>query len=255
MSSPPNGKRFLEDALSRGSRYLPMIQAIFREEGLPDDLVYLPLIESAFRSNAVSRAGATGIWQLMRTTATINGLSRDWYVDERLDPEKSTRAAAKLLKTLYGMFGDWNLSLAAYNAGAGRVQKAMKRSDQDSVLGDRRRRPEVPAQGNAGVRAALPCVARHRARSGRVRVQRVGPHGGEPAVRRRDADQAARPPPCRRVAGHHGRHAQGTEPGTASMDHTGASGRVPPARTRRIRSDSGGAARAGGRRSIWVSTP
>jgi membrane-bound lytic murein transglycosylase D len=135
-------KRFLEDALNRGAKYLPMIRAIFRDEGLPDDLVYLPLIESAFRTGAVSRAGATGIWQLMRRTASYNGLSRDWYFDERLDPEKSTRAAAKLLKTLYGMFGDWHLSLAAYNCGAGCVQVAMRRSQQESFwdMLNRRRR-------------------------------------------------------------------------------------------------------------------
>jgi peptidoglycan lytic transglycosylase D len=125
-------KGFLEEGLSRGARYLPMIQDVFRAEGLPLDLAYVPLVESAFKPSALSKAKARGIWQFMRGTALENGLEHDWYIDERADAEKATRAAAKYLKTLGGMFdNDWHLALASYNGGPGRVQRAMKRSGRD----------------------------------------------------------------------------------------------------------------------------
>ncbi len=123
---------YIHESLTRGTKYLPMIQAVFKAEGLPLDLAYIPVIESGFKTNALSKSSAKGPWQFMRATATEQGLKTDWYVDERSDPEKATVAAARYLKALHDLFdGDWHLVLAAYNGGLGRVQRAMKRSGQD----------------------------------------------------------------------------------------------------------------------------
>jgi len=137
-------RSFARIVLGRSALYFDMFREKLIDYGMPEELRFLAVIESGLRPQVKSRAGALGLWQFMYRTGLQYGLEENNYIDDRMDPEKATEAACKFLKKLYGIYGDWNLALAAYNAGPGNVNKAIKRSGNKKTYWEIR--PYLPTE-------------------------------------------------------------------------------------------------------------
>jgi membrane-bound lytic murein transglycosylase D len=165
FQSPVIRKHFVK-WLGRSHKYVDVFRRILREQGLPEDTFYLAMIESGFANHATSRARAVGAWQFIPATGKRMGLSQDFWVDERRDPEKAAYAAAKFLKELYRQTGDWKLAWAGYNAGVGKIYKAQRRGERDFWAMTRGRVLRAETKGYVPKLMAAAIVAKHAAAFG-----------------------------------------------------------------------------------------
>ena len=140
------GRKYMALWLERSGRYFPLYEKILDEEGAPDELKYLSMIESGLSPRATSHAAAVGLWQFIASTGRAYGMHADWYRDERRDPEKATRAAARYLLDLYDQMGDWHLALGSYNCGPGRMRRALRRADSTDYWQARKHLPRETAR-------------------------------------------------------------------------------------------------------------
>ncbi|MDE5941782.1 MAG: transglycosylase SLT domain-containing protein, partial [Muribaculaceae bacterium] len=146
-------RSLIESMLGMSLYYMPIFEEALEREGIPNELKYLPVIESALNPDAVSRAGATGLWQIMLPTARGLGLEVNALIDERRDPVRSSEAATKYLRQLYEIYNDWSLAIAAYNCGPGNVNKALRRCEGDDKKDFWTIYPYLPAE----TRGYVPC--------------------------------------------------------------------------------------------------
>ena len=151
-------KTWYTRALTRGQPYVPKMKEIFKDEGVPQSLVYLAIVESAFNPQAVSRAKAVGMWQFIAGTAKRYDLTVDFWEDQRKDPELAARAAARYLKDLHDRFNDWQLSLAAYNTGEGRVQKYVNKVPEGDFWSMRQSRRNLHRETREYVPAIMAAI-------------------------------------------------------------------------------------------------
>jgi hypothetical protein len=138
-------RSYLTQSLERREQYMPMLRQVFQDEGVPETLISMALIESGYNPSARSPAGAVGMWQFMRPTARMYGLTVTRHEDQRRDPILSTIAAARHLRDLYNIHQDWHLALAAYNAGSGGISRALRRAGADDYW-TLVRKKKIPAQ-------------------------------------------------------------------------------------------------------------
>lgn len=176
FSNSRSGRGFLEHGYIRSGRYHDQIVDTLKAEGVPQDLIFLAQAESGFHPLALSRAGARGMWQFMAGRGLQYGLARNGWLDERQDPVKSTRAAARHLKDLYGQFGDWYLAMAAYNSGPGTVQKAVERTGYADYW-ELYRRGVLPAETRnyVPIILAITIMSKNPAQYGLDRLRRESP--------------------------------------------------------------------------------